>query len=869
MGLFVILLTGMSTAAWAQSAPSPSPTPSAAPRPPARPGRAPPPAADGDADTVAAVTVRGQRVEPGAVVGDIKPEVQFTAADIQSFGVSSVTDLLAELAPQTRSGRGRGGESPVILLNGRRISGFNEVRDIPTEAILRVDILPEEVSLKYGYSADQKVVNIVLRRRFRAITGELTGGAATEGGAARGSAEGDLLHLRNDDRLNLDLKVSDSASLTERERGLSQGTGTTVSDLTGLPLTLPTGVGAGPDGASDRTLVPESRSVSLNGVQSHSTLGGIGLTLNGTLEASHSRALQGLPTVSLLIPAADPFSTYGQPVRLSQSLDAFGPLTQTTDTWSAHLGVRADRDLGKWRLSGTAAYDHSDSLTLSQSGLDTTAAQGLLTDLSPGFDPFAPPGLSDFARLPNDKARSLSDDANAQFLASGPLRTLPAGDLYTSFKIGETLSGFTGDTLRNDVAQHSYLARSTFNTQLNLDLPLASAKKHVFGFLGELSTNANLAVSELSDYGALNTVGFGINWTPVTGYTLILSTTHDEAAPSQQQLDGPVTQTAGVRVLDYSTGQTVQVIRLDGGNPALTADSRNVTRIGLTVKPLADRDLTFQASYNTSRIRNAPASLPAATAQVEAAFPDRFIRDAQGRLVEIDNRPVTFAEEHRDQLRWGINFSMPIGPAPPPRPTEGLRSGDGRPDGNRSGGPGGPGGGGGGFGGFGGFGGGRGPQQGRFQVAVYHTVYFTDTILVRRGGPLFDLLNGSASGSAGGQPRHEVEAQLGYLKSGLGMRLSADWKSATRVDGAVNGPLDFSDLATVNLRLFDNLGAKPEVVKALPWARGVRLSLAVTNLFDARQSVRDATGRTPLSYQPAYLDPTGRVMTVSLRKLFF
>ena len=80
---------------------------------------------------------------------------------------------------------------------------------------------------------------------------------------------------------------------------------------------------------------------------------------------------------------------------------------------------------------------------------------------------------------------------------------------------------------------------------------------------------------------------------------------------------------------------------------------------------------------------------------------------------------------------------------------------------------------------------------------------------------------------------------------------------------------DFSDLATVNLRLFDNLGAKPEVVKALPWARGVRLSLAVTNLFDARQSVRDATGRTPLSYQPAYLDPTGRVMTVSLRKLFF
>ena len=61
----------------------------------------------------------------------------------------------------------------MVLLNGRRISSLNEVQNIPTEAILRVDILPEEVSLKYGYTADQRVVNIVLKRRFRAITGEV------------------------------------------------------------------------------------------------------------------------------------------------------------------------------------------------------------------------------------------------------------------------------------------------------------------------------------------------------------------------------------------------------------------------------------------------------------------------------------------------------------------------------------------------------------------------------------------------------------------------------------------------------------------------------------------------------------------------
>ena len=59
----------------------------------------------------------------------------------------------------------------MLLLNGQRISSFRELRDVPTEAIERVEILPEEVALKYGYHADQKVVNIVLRQRFRSTAG--------------------------------------------------------------------------------------------------------------------------------------------------------------------------------------------------------------------------------------------------------------------------------------------------------------------------------------------------------------------------------------------------------------------------------------------------------------------------------------------------------------------------------------------------------------------------------------------------------------------------------------------------------------------------------------------------------------------------
>jgi outer membrane receptor protein involved in Fe transport len=59
------------------------------------------------------------------------------------------------------------------------------------------------------------------------------------------------------------------------------------------------------------------------------------------------------------------------------------------------------------------------------------------------------------------------------------------------------------------------------------------------------------------------------------------------------------------------------------------------------------------------------------------------------------------------------------------------------------------------------------------------------------------------------------------------------------------------------------------VVKRWPVLKGSRLTLSVTNLFDQRLRVRDGAGVTPLNFQPDYLDPTGRVVALSVRKLFF
>ncbi|WP_447411907.1 hypothetical protein, partial [Clostridium perfringens] len=73
---------------------------------------------------------------------------------------------------------------------------------------------------------------------------------------------------------------------------------------------------------------------------------------------------------------------------------------------------------------------------------------------------------------------------------------------------------------------------------------------------------------------------------------------------------------------------------------------------------------------------------------------------------------------------------------------------------------------------------------------------------------------------------------------------------------------------TANLRIFADLQQQLPLLKAHPWVRGLRLTLGVDNILDSRQRVRDANGITPISYQPDYLNPLGRTIRLSIRKLF-
>lgn len=918
------------------------------------------PSAAEEEEPIEEVVVSGQL--EGAVPGDIKPEVQLTPAEIRSFGASSVSELLGQLSAQLGSGSGRGGEQPVILLSGRRAS-MGEIRSLPPEAIERIDILPEEAALQFGYSATQKVINFVLRRRFMAVTAELEGRTPTAGGNAGAKGTADLTMIRRNEQTQLHVEYDQSSGILESERGVSR-VGTSLFDYAGNligvgggeidpalsaaagePVTVagvPTDAAMGAPALGDfvsganqpnvtditsyRTLVNPRKNLSINGTYRRPLSAKVQAAATLELEGSESHSLQGLSGVSLDLPAGNPYSPFAQDVSLLRYIEGQPALVRASSSREAKAGLTINGDSApwaqSWRWSAQGNYALNTSESSGDNGIDPSAMQALLDAGDPGFNPFAPIAPGVLRSRPYDDASSRSTVGRIDLLTNGPLFKLPAGDVRASIRASGQTQDFSSESFRRGITSESDIARDRGSVRGNISVPLTSDRRAFLGFLGDLSVDASLEVEQLSDFGQLTSTTYGANWQPVNGIRALVSWTRDSNAPSPQQLGDPVLLTPNVPVFDYVRGESANVSVISGGNPALLADDRNVFKAGLSIRPLSETNLTLTADYTNQRYRNTPGALPVANADVEAAFPGSFVRDAEGRLLSVDQRWVNFDRTERSQLKWGFNLFLPISspaakrmqerrtafqaamaesrrtgePLPPEFQTQldqfrrlgqqqslfggGARQGAGQgqrpPQGEGGGppreagqgrGPGGgrfgPGGGGGGRGGFGGNG---------IQLAAYHTWVFKDQRLIREGLPVLDYLNGGAEGRGGGTPAHKIEFQSGVQRDGFRLRLDGSWQSGTEVATGTpgsTGRLTYGSLAKVNLVAQADLGQQIDLLLKHPWLRGTRVSLRVDNLFDARQRVVDETGATPSAYAPNLLDPVGRLVRLSVRKQFF
>jgi iron complex outermembrane recepter protein len=491
------------------------------------------------------IIVTGQR-ERGAVIGDIQPEFQLRPADIRATGATSVSELLATLAPQLDT---RAGGQPIVLLNGQRISGFAEVRDLPSEAIVRVDILPPEVALKFGFTAQQRVANIVLRSNFRAVTAEAVHVFAEEGGAANPQGEVNLLRLQAKGRVTLNLKAAYRSALTEAQRDIAAITAKSPFD----PKATVT------DPSKFRTLLPETRDFSGNFVLNRSLGRNLVGTINTVLAYSQSNAQRGLPSASLLIPEDNPFAPGGVTTRLSGFVPGTIILRQRNESQNARIAFTLAPNAAKWRWNFTGSAERTNSTTDSDGNVDVRGLQARLDANDGSFNPFSGLVSNRVAQLSDDRARVRTDLAVLDLLITGsPFRT-PAGEASLSIRAGGQVAAIDNRTFRGGVLAEVSLSRTTGSGQVNLDVPIASKANGILRALGTLSANANATVQKLSGVGSISTLGGGMVWTPAKPLDLILSYKRDEVAPSVNQLGNPRIETANVPFFDAASSQSVLV----------------------------------------------------------------------------------------------------------------------------------------------------------------------------------------------------------------------------------------------------------------------------------------------------------------------
>ena len=786
-----------------------------------------------------------------------QPIAVLDEGDIQALGVGSIGELVSRVSPQTGSGRGRSDGPPVIMVNGQRITNFREMRNFPPEAIQRVEILPEETAQRYGFAPDSRVINLILKKKYRAFAVEEGSSFPTNGGFVGGSLETTLTRIDGPGRLSLTGTISAQSPLFESER-----------DLVPNPGNTPT-VAGDPDPQRYRTLLGQSRNygVNLAWVKGYGKDGMDGtLTLSAAASRADSRSLQGLDTALLVAPGG---------ARALRTLP--GAIEQSANVTTLQAGAGYSRLLGSWQFNATLDYNRGESRTLTDrraniSGLVAAAAAGTL------------PITAQLPALPGagqDRATSTSNRVeNLVTLIGRPVR-LPGGDVTATVKGGFTLIGFDSADQRS-LAGPVSLSRFRVQSGLNLAIPLTSRREGFLAGIGDVTLNLSGDVSHLSDFGMVNGWSAGLTWAPAQKLSLQASYIVNQTAPSISQLGNPATTIANVPLYDFSRGETVLVGVTSGGNPLLRKEQQRDLKLGANWQLPVLSGSSLLVEYFRNRSDNVTASFPLLTPEIEAAFPGRATRDGSGRLVAIDQRPVTFYRQESARLRWGLNLSGGFGKADgagggapgmggPPR---GPGPGAGGP---RPGGAGGPpragGGGRGGGGGFGMgafFGGGAGGPPGRWSFGLYHTVQFENRVTIAPGGPVLDLLGGDAL-SASGTPRHSLEFNGGLFYKGFGTFMQGSWSAATTVKSSgAPGTSDirFGSQSNINLFTFVDFSARPKWVRDVPFLKGMRVGLRVENLLDSRQRVTDGSGQVPLSYQRDYLDPRGRVIGITLRKLF-
>jgi len=594
------------------------------------------------------IVVSGRRVR-GQLVVDQAPLLSLDEQAIAGEGVTSIADLIAQISSQTGSARGRGGGGqPIVLVNGIRIASFREFAAYPPEALAKVEVFPEEVALRFGFPPDRRVINLVLKDNYSNRQVELEAGTPSRGGLLTSEQEIGYLKIADGGRFNLNFEVNDSTMLTENERNIIQTPGS-VSQVVGDPEQAPF-----------RSLVADTLDITANASWAKAfTNSGTSLSANINYARNQRRDQDGLNVVTLTDPAGNSLlRTFGEAT----------PLERNTSVDTVSAAASLTKPINGFRLTSTVDASFSESETAIDQRFD---ASGFVADAAAGRLPInavLPRSLDAGVNLANSR----TINAESRHTLDGPLAELPGGELLATFTAALDWRRIeSSDSLS---AQNIELTRRRAATSANLVVPITSTRTGFGDAIGNLTLNMQAGLEDLSDFGLLGDWNAGLTWAPLDKLDLSATYIYREVAPGLPQLGNPIITNFNVPVFDFVNGEAVLATVITGGNPALLAETQRDWKFAANWELPGIKDTRLTVEYIRNRSDNVVSPFPQITQAIEAAFPGRAQRDASGRLIQIDQRAVSFAETKSDRLQFTLSTRGSFGA---PKQTGGEAEGRG------------------------------------------------------------------------------------------------------------------------------------------------------------------------------------------------
>ncbi|MGY6552644.1 MAG: hypothetical protein ACXIT4_12255 [Erythrobacter sp.] len=578
---------------------------------------------------VGEIVVRGTR-QRGQLIVDQAPLLELDEAAIAGEGVTSIAELVAQISAQTGSARGRGGGDgrPIILVNGIRIASFREFRDYPPEALAKVEVFPEEVALRFGFPPDRRVINLVLKDDYSNLQGELELATPSRGGQLTNRQQLGYLKIADGGRINLNADVRDSTLLTEDERSIIQTPGS-ESQIIGDPLQAPF-----------RSLRPDTLDIDTNASWAKAYVdSGMSLSANLNYARNQRRDQDGLNIVTLTDPDGNSaIRTFGEA----------SPLERRTSVDTVSAAGSLTKPVNAFRLTSTLDGSLSESTTEIDRRFPTG---GFINDAAAGLLPINAvlPRMLD-AGFETANSRNIS--AEMLHTLDGPVASLPGGEVLATFTAALDWRQIQSSDTFN--ALDIQLNRRRAATSSNLVVPITSSNTGFGDAIGNLTFNAQAGFEDLSDFGVLGDWNAGLTWAPARTLDLSATYIYREVAPGLQQLGNPIINNFNVPVFDFVNGEAVLATVITGGNPDLLAETQRDWKFAANWQVPGIDQTRLTVEYIRNRSDNVVSPFPQITPAIEAAFPGRVTRDQNNRLIQVDQRAVSFAETRADRVQFTL-----------------------------------------------------------------------------------------------------------------------------------------------------------------------------------------------------------------------